>query len=684
MNDLIGHTLGQYRVLERIGEGGMATVYKGYQPSLNRYVAVKVLPPIHAKQPGFSERFRREAEAVANLNHPNILPVFDFGQEEGYSFIAMRFVDGARTLREVIETPLSLAQVADLIGQIASALDHAHGQGVIHRDVKPSNVLMDGDWALLTDFGLAKMTEASMKLTGSGVGIGTPAYMSPEQGQGLEIDHRTDIYSLGIILFEMLTGQIPHDAETPLAIVLKRITEPLPLPCAINPDIPESVERVVLKALAREPGDRFASAGEMVEAFKQAIGEATTVERPPLQREVEALPSVAQKPASRQPPEMPISGSLEAAQAAVSLPARSPFPWKWVAGVGAAVLVIALVAVGLGSGLVRIGRPTAVLTTSAVAGLAPTALPTSTPTDNPGSPVPTAAATPTDAPSPLPTATHTPTHTPSPLPTATHTPTDTPSPLPTATHTPTHTPSPMAVRDRPPKLGYSWTRPTDGMVMVYVPAGELWMGSDDSEPGAGDSEKPRHKVHVEAFWIDRTEVTNAQYKQCVDAGACSPPQVQGSTPYDRYYTSRAYDDYPVAWVTSYQAQAYAEWVGGRLPSEAEWEYAARGPDGHTYPWGDRAPNGSLLNYDDEIGGTMKVSSYPDGASWCGALNMAGNVWEWTRSLTTQETAERTWTRQTIGTVLLAVGRTVTPVIAFAAHSGPIAARTPGCPVVGFV
>jgi serine/threonine protein kinase len=230
MSELIGRTLGQYRIVEKIGQGGMATVYKAYQPGLDRYVALKVLPPLHAREPGFGERFRREAKAIANLNHPNILPVHDFGQEGEYSFITMRYIEGARTLKEVMAGSLSLNQVTHLIGQVAAALDYAHRQGVIHRDVKPSNVLMDGDWALLTDFGLAKMTEASVKLTGTGVGIGTPAYMSPEQGQGLPVDHRTDIYSLGVVLFEMLTGRIPHDAETPFAIIVKRMSEPLPLP----------------------------------------------------------------------------------------------------------------------------------------------------------------------------------------------------------------------------------------------------------------------------------------------------------------------------------------------------------------------------------------------------------------------------------------------------------------------
>ncbi|MBN1995747.1 MAG: protein kinase [Anaerolineae bacterium] len=277
MTDLIGQTLGQYRIIEQIGEGGMATVYKAYQPGLDRYVAIKVLPPIHAKQPGFSERFEREAKAIAHLNHPNILPVYDSGQENQNSYIAMRYVEGAVTLKAIMGPELSLQQAVNIIGQIAAALDYAHQQGIVHRDVKPGNVLMDGEWALLTDFGLAKMTESSVKLTGTGVGIGTPAYMSPEQGRGAAVDHRTDIYALGIILFEMLTGQIPHDAETPFAIVLKRVTEPLPLPRSINPNIPVAVERVILKALAAEPDDRYQTAGALAEALHQAVAESGVI-----------------------------------------------------------------------------------------------------------------------------------------------------------------------------------------------------------------------------------------------------------------------------------------------------------------------------------------------------------------------------------------------------------------------
>jgi formylglycine-generating enzyme required for sulfatase activity len=175
-------------------------------------------------------------------------------------------------------------------------------------------------------------------------------------------------------------------------------------------------------------------------------------------------------------------------------------------------------------------------------------------------------------------------------------------------------------------------REKDGAVMVYLPAGTFWMGSDENDPKAGPLESPRHAVYAGPFWIDRTEVTNAQFRLCVEAGACGPPQKASSASRLRYYDDPQYDDYPVVNVTWRQARAYAAWVGGRLPSEAEWAYAARGPEGATYPWGEGTPNAGLLNYNFAVDDTTPVGSYPEGASWCGALDMSGNVWEWTSSL----------------------------------------------------
>jgi serine/threonine protein kinase len=272
MFELIGKTVGPYRIIEQIGSGGMATVYKAYHPNMDRYVAVKVLPQHLSKDPDFAKRFQREARAIARLEHSHILPVYDYGEYEGITYIAMRYIKAGTLKDRMSAGRLSLEEINNLIGQIGSALDYAHRMGVIHRDIKPANILIDdqGD-TYLSDFGLARMMEASQQLTVSGVGLGTPSYMSPEQGQGNKVDHRSDIYSLGIILYELLTGRVPYEAETPMAVVHKHIQGDLPLPHTINPNTPEAIERVILKALAREPADRYQTAGEMVQALHTAV-----------------------------------------------------------------------------------------------------------------------------------------------------------------------------------------------------------------------------------------------------------------------------------------------------------------------------------------------------------------------------------------------------------------------------
>ena len=267
--DLIGKTLGGYQIVEQIGQGGMASIFKAYQPSLDREVAIKVLPPFYAEQnDSFLARFKREAKSVAKLRHPNILMVMDFGEQDDIAYIIMEYVK-AGTLKDMMTRPMALSEIYPVIKQIAGALDYAHGEGVIHRDIKPSNILMPKpDWALLTDFGLARMVEGSSVLTQSGMAMGTPAYMSPEQGSGDKVDARSDVYSLGIMLYEMTVGEVPYTADTPMAVMIKHIVDPLPIPSSKNPTIPESLERVILKVIAKNPDDRYQSAGELVKAIE--------------------------------------------------------------------------------------------------------------------------------------------------------------------------------------------------------------------------------------------------------------------------------------------------------------------------------------------------------------------------------------------------------------------------------
>jgi len=279
-----GQMLGPYRIINQIGQGGMAAVYKAYQPSMDRNVAIKVLPSQLADSKEFVARFQREARTIARLEHPHILPVFDFGEDHGVTYFVMRYLE-AGTLKDrmVAGRPLPLDEIDRIFTQLCDALGYAHSQGVVHRDLKPANALVDSAGNLfLTDFGIAKLLEsASPRLTQTDAIMGTPAYISPEQAQAQPVDQRSDIYSLGIILYEMVTGRVPYVADTPLAVILKHLSDPLPLPSILKSDVPNVIEQVILKALAKNPDDRFATTGEFVSAWKRALREMDTIHSQP-------------------------------------------------------------------------------------------------------------------------------------------------------------------------------------------------------------------------------------------------------------------------------------------------------------------------------------------------------------------------------------------------------------------
>ncbi len=276
MDDLTGRQLGAYRIVAQVGAGGMAAVYKAYQASMDRYVAVKVLPRSMASDPQFTSRFENEARVLARLQHPHILPVFDFGQAEGYAYFVMPLLETGTLAQRLHGQPLPLAQLREFVSQIGDALDYAHSRGLLHRDVKPSNVLVDErDNYLLTDFGISKLMDGSSNLTATGTLIGTPAYMSPEQGQGRNLDRRSDIYSLGVIVYELATGQVPFSADTPVAVIFKHVTAALPPVEALNPNLPPALVQVINRALAKQPEDRFQTGRDMVDAVEASIDDET-------------------------------------------------------------------------------------------------------------------------------------------------------------------------------------------------------------------------------------------------------------------------------------------------------------------------------------------------------------------------------------------------------------------------
>lgn len=361
MTSLIGRTLGPYEILEQLGAGGMATIYKAHHAVMGRYVAIKVLPHNLAHDETIRARFRREVKTIARLEHRYILPVYDVGEYDGVIFMVMRYIEGG-TLSDLIgRGPLPAERVVEIIGQVGEALAYAHRQGVIHRDIKPQNILIDRDGnALLSDFGIAKVIiEGTMHLTGEGTLLGTPYYMAPEQVSGQPIDGRADIYSLGVVLYEAFTGRRPFTADTPLSIALMHLYNPLRPPRQINPAIPEAIERVILKALEKDPDARYQTADEMVDNLRAALDQTspqpTLIAAPRAETAAAApqavypqsipQPTIVHPQTAQQPtivhPQTAQSAALPAAQR------RRPAPWIIAGGVAAAVLIALLLLVVL-------------------------------------------------------------------------------------------------------------------------------------------------------------------------------------------------------------------------------------------------------------------------------------------------------------------------------------------------
>lgn len=357
MADLGGQTLGKYQVIEKLGRGGMAEVYRGFQPGLEREVAIKVMHPHLAEDEHFITRFQREAKAVARLRHAAIVQVIDFDVQDGSYYMVMEYIPGGRTLKENLidlnrqKKTLPLDVTLDIMAQLADALDYAHREGMIHRDVKPANVLMrDLAHPLLSDFGIARLVDQT-GLTSSGVMIGTPAYMAPEQGKGEQADARSDIYALGVMLYEMLTGRPPYEADTPYGVILKHIGDPLPSPRQSVPALPDAIEKIVFKSLAKDPSDRYQQAGALRDALmqaRQALADGTVA------AQVTPPPAARLTPAADGLETLAIGTAQAGESTSASLVRRRSGIGRWVLGLGgllgllliAAVVIIVLLSGG--------------------------------------------------------------------------------------------------------------------------------------------------------------------------------------------------------------------------------------------------------------------------------------------------------------------------------------------------
>ncbi|MBI3360139.1 MAG: SUMF1/EgtB/PvdO family nonheme iron enzyme [Chloroflexi bacterium] len=555
-------TFGRYKIIRELGQGGMAMVYLAHDPLFDRQVAVKVLSLYLLQDPSFRSRFEREAKVIAALEHEAIVPVYDVGEYVQQPYLVMRFMPGGTLAERISEGPMPWPEIVRILFRVAGALDEAHAHKIVHRDLKPQNILFDskGD-PFLSDFGLAKISGPTASYTGTAI-VGTPSYMSPEQAKGETLDGRSDVYTLAVILYEMITGRLPYDADTPMGLAVKHIVEPVPNIRSVKPDLSQECEALMTRALAKDPANRFASAGEMARALAdlpevKALGSEAAV--PTLKIVRPEAQGVRRQPSDRLP------GPDESAAAAASRPGAgfqrllSAIPGGRVGLIVVAVIVFLALGTGAFALITGSGRATATTVATNAVRTPVTAV--------------AGAATPTgDA----------------------------------ATVAP----------------GATMVSPVDKAVLVYVPAGSFLMGSDLG----GLDERPVHKVTVNGFWIDRTEVTNAQYAQCVAAGACQPPSNTSSASHSLYYGDTKFDNFPVLYVVWDSAVTYCKWAGKRLPTEAEWEKAAAGTDQRLYPWGKDAPTKNLLNFSSRD--TVAVGSYPDGASPYGALDMAGNVSEW--------------------------------------------------------
>ncbi len=586
---LLGATLDhKFRLDEKVGEGGMGKVYRATHVYLNQTVAVKVLHHHLSSDEVALERFRREARAAAQIHHPNAIAVTDFGvtQETGMAYLVMEFLEGVELRQKLYnDKKLTFEEVFYIAQQTCSALEAAHARGIIHRDLKPDNIWLlpseDGiPRVRVIDFGIAKLRASAemSQLTKQGMLIGTPFYMSPEQCRGEELDTRSDIYSLGVILYEMLTGNVPFQSSTPIGVLLKHVNELPPPMYQSRPDIPESVEEVVLRALRKRSEDRQSSATQLAQELERAYqtgglhlgllhirtpqgvpspapsvrtsSDAMAMEPPSLGAAKSAYKTPGQPRIAEQPPTIEIGRKTESITASDSFRTKTPADLsesERTFSFGHATLDRAI---GDSRKKFLVAAIATLITVAAVIFIR-FILSTDPKPSNEGQPA--------------------------------------------AVNLP------------------------EGMILVQ--GGVFSMGSDD--PRTYPNAQPRQVVKVSDFYLDINEVTNQQYAEFVKARGHRPPSHWEN---GKYQPNMAL--FPVVNVSWEDAAAYAKWANKRLPTEAEWEYAARGKDENLFLWSGEWTKGAANLKESNVEWCMPVGQYPGSRSWCKANDLVGNVFEW--------------------------------------------------------
>jgi formylglycine-generating enzyme required for sulfatase activity len=579
----------RYQIGSVLGQGGMGIVYEAFDLNLKVNVALKemfILDAAHKIQ--WQQQFRQEAEILARLNHVNLVNVIDFFELGTNAYLVMRFVAGESLEQRIKrEGVLPEKQVLAWADQLLDALAYCHAHHIIHRDIKPANIIIQPDNRIvLVDFGLVKQWNPAAPHTQTAMrGIGTPEYTPPEQYGGNlgHTDPRSDLYSVGATLYHALAGQAPPSAT-------QRMADPeqfIPLR-QLNPAVSQQTEAAIGRAMEMARNQRFPDAATMRTALSPS-----------------------------------------------SSPQR-PFNWLWLP----AVMLLALLA---GGGL------------WAITNADQTSPPTTITAGMPLTPTPDPLSISALTSEPTPTATFNPSPTPTTL-AATPTPTQPPA------DTPTPEEEPAAPLILAPQPGATTVSSQDGMTLVYVPAGPFIMGSKRDDPNADEDEKPQHTVDLDAFWIDQTEVTNGMFARFVaETDYLTDAEQQGGgeiwtadneasfteganwrNPHGPTSNINGRDNHPVTQVSWRDAVAYCLWAGRRLPTEAEWEKAARGDEGQPYPWGYQEAAGHLANFadislnvdwaaedtNDNYRWTAPAGNYPAGASPYNALDMGGNLYEW--------------------------------------------------------